>query len=81
MIYGVAYSAGTIHTYYVVTLAPGIAALSGLLLGLCAPVFLAASWLAERRGRRRADRGLHPPASGHPRCRKSASPVRGAGTG
>jgi Family of unknown function (DUF6256) len=38
----------------------------GLLLGLSAPLFLAASWLAERRDRRRAGRGPHPPASGAP---------------
>ncbi len=40
----------------------------GLLLGLSAPLFLAASWLADRRDRRRAGRGPHPPASGPPRA-------------
>jgi hypothetical protein len=38
----------------------------GLLLGLSAPLFLAASWLADRRDRRRAGRRPHPPASGPP---------------
>jgi Family of unknown function (DUF6256) len=38
----------------------------GLLLGLSAPLFLAASWLAELRGRRR---GAHRPASGPPGVR------------
>ncbi len=32
-----------------------------LLLGLSSPAFFAASWLAERRDRRRATRGPHPP--------------------
>ena len=34
-----------------------------LLLGLSSPVFLAASWLAERRDHRRATRGPDPPRS------------------
>jgi Family of unknown function (DUF6256) len=46
----------------------------GLLLGLSAPLFLAASWLAERRDRRRAGRGPHPPASGPPSAGIGARP-------
>jgi hypothetical protein len=38
----------------------------GLLLGLSAPLFLAASWLADRRDRRRARRGPRPPAPAPP---------------
>lgn len=45
-----------------------------LLLGLSAPPFLAASWLAERRDRRRAGRGPHPPASGPSGARRQAGP-------
>jgi hypothetical protein len=42
----------------------------GLLLGLSAPVFLAASWLAERRDRRRATADqAHPPAAPGPGTR------------
>jgi hypothetical protein len=46
VIYGLVYSAGTIHSYYVVTLAPGIAALSG--------AGTVALWRAYRAGGRRA---------------------------
>lgn len=46
LIYGLAYSAGTIHTYYVVTLAPALAALCG--------VGTVALWRAFRAGGRRA---------------------------
>ena len=46
VIYGLAYSAGTIHTYYVVTLAPPLAALCG--------AGTVALWRAFRAGGRRA---------------------------
>jgi hypothetical protein len=46
VIYGLVYSAGTIHTYYVVTLAPGVAALSG--------VGTVTLWRAYRAGGRHA---------------------------
>jgi 4-amino-4-deoxy-L-arabinose transferase-like glycosyltransferase len=46
LIYGLAYSAGTIHTYYVVTLAPALAALCG--------AGTVALWRAFRAGGRRA---------------------------
>jgi 4-amino-4-deoxy-L-arabinose transferase-like glycosyltransferase len=46
VIYGLAYSAGTIHTYYVVTLAPALAALCG--------AGTIALWRAFRAGGRRA---------------------------
>jgi Family of unknown function (DUF6256) len=46
-----------------------------LLLGLSAPLFLAASWLADWRDRRRVGRGRHPPASGPPRA-TDQTPVR-----
>jgi len=47
-----------------------------LLLGLSAPLFLAASWLAERRDRRRDRRGAHPPSSGPADAGRQADPPR-----